>query len=194
MLYAAIEKTIVNSEDEMSNNSESLFKQQRKTRPKVEDMICKYFEGDMKQNALDFVTWLRANKLSPRFAATNAWYVYHENDNFMQLRIDSKEWPTVELKPEKIAFCICFSAYTAFHNVLLNTVELKEAVIAGIKPCTDCSPNCERIEEDPVATVCGEKIENVCVPYYLVFNDPSAEIIARIKDVILYTRGRGAKA
>jgi len=165
--------------------ADNLFKQQRKTRPKAEDMICKYFEGEIKQNALDFVAWLKANKLSPRFAATNAWYIYHENDNFMQLRIDSKEWPTVELDTEKTAFCLCFSAYTKFHDLLLNTEALKEAVITGMKPCTDCSPNCERREELPIARVCGEIVENTCVPYYLVFRDPSAEIIERVKKVIL---------
>ena len=166
---------------------ENLFKQQRKTRPKVEDMICKYFDGEVKQNALDFVAWLRANKLSPRFSATNSWYIYHENDNFMQLRINSKEWPTVD-DPEITTFCVCFSAYTKFHDLLLNTEGLKQAVIAGFKPCTDCSPNCERREELPTATVCGEKVENVCVPYYLVLRNPSAEVIERIKDVILCTR------
>jgi len=171
-------------------NIESLFKQQKKARPKVEDMICEYFEGEIKQNALDFVAWLRANKLSPRFGATNAWYIYHGNENFCSIRIESKAWPTVELEPEKTAFCICFAAYTEYHNELLNTEELKEAVIAGLKPCTDCSPNCERTEELPIATVCGEKIENVCVPYYLVFNDPGAEIIERIKEVIICTKQR----
>ena len=169
---------------------ESLFKRQKKSRPKVEDMICEYFEGNTKQRALDFVTWLKANKLSPRFGATNAWYIYDKNENFCAIRIESKEWPTVSLEPQETAFCICFSAYTEYHDKLLNTEALKEAVIAGLKPCTDCSPNCERIEEHPVAIVCGEGVENVCVPYYLVFSDPSAETIEHIKEVIESTKKR----
>ena len=36
-----------------------------KSKPVIEDLISEYLDGDMRKNALDFVAWLRANKLNP---------------------------------------------------------------------------------------------------------------------------------
>ena len=55
--------------------NDSIAKRQKNIRPKIEDVICEYFADvpQTQQNALDFVSWLRANKMSPTWAATDTW-------------------------------------------------------------------------------------------------------------------------
>ena len=52
----------------MSEQKPCLLDEQRKARPKIEDAIPEYMDGTMKAAALDFIAWLRANKMSPGWA------------------------------------------------------------------------------------------------------------------------------
>lgn len=58
----------------MSEEKPCLLDVQKKVRPKIEDIIPQYLEGDMKKSTLDFISYMRANKMSPGWAGfTNAW-------------------------------------------------------------------------------------------------------------------------
>ena len=46
----------------------SLLQEQKRTKPKIEDLIPVYVAGDNPQNAFDLVAWLRENKMSPGWA------------------------------------------------------------------------------------------------------------------------------
>jgi len=46
---------------------------QKKPKAEIEDVIPEYLEGETKQNALEFVAWLRANKMKPVWASANIW-------------------------------------------------------------------------------------------------------------------------
>ena len=46
---------------------------QKKPKPEIENVIPEYLDGDMKKTALDFVAWLRANKMNPVWASANIW-------------------------------------------------------------------------------------------------------------------------
>ena len=53
--------------DESNIPKDSFYKSQGKNRPKLEDVLNDYLEGDILQNALNFVSWLRANKMAPQY-------------------------------------------------------------------------------------------------------------------------------
>ena len=44
-------------------------------KPKIEDVVCEVLSGDAQKNALDFISFLRENKLNPAWSAKNAWKV-----------------------------------------------------------------------------------------------------------------------
>ena len=51
----------------------SLYQQQKAIKPLIEDMIPDFLDGDMKERALDFAQYLRANKMKPVWTLTNQW-------------------------------------------------------------------------------------------------------------------------
>jgi len=66
---------------------QSLAKEQQKMKPQIEDIINELLESERRQHALDFVAWLRGNKLTPRWTATNAWGVKYKGKNLISIRI-----------------------------------------------------------------------------------------------------------
>ena len=58
----------------MSEQKPCSLDEQKKNRPKIEDVIPQYLAGDKIKSALDFIAYLRTNKMSPGWAGfTNAW-------------------------------------------------------------------------------------------------------------------------
>jgi len=52
----------------------SLLQEQKKNKPKIEDVIPDYLDGEMKKAALDFARHMQENKMPLRWAGfTNAW-------------------------------------------------------------------------------------------------------------------------
>jgi len=47
--------------------------EQHKSRPKIEQYISTHLDGGIKENALDFVAWLRANDMSIRWTSVDTW-------------------------------------------------------------------------------------------------------------------------
>ena len=41
------------------------YKEQKAIKPKIEDLIPNHLDGDMKESALDFIAFLRKNKMAP---------------------------------------------------------------------------------------------------------------------------------
>ena len=68
-------------------NENSLYKEQKANKPKVEDIIPNWLDGDMKNNALDFVTWLRVNKMSPTWASANSWKVSYKSKGVCYIKL-----------------------------------------------------------------------------------------------------------
>jgi len=51
----------------------SLYKNQKELKPRIEDVARVVFEGDKLKNLLDFVVFLRNNKMAPRWQSVNSW-------------------------------------------------------------------------------------------------------------------------
>ena len=66
---------------------ESLYQEQKKTKPKIEDAIPEYLEGNLRKTAQDFVAYLRENKMKPSWMLTNSWKVNYKNKCICQMRI-----------------------------------------------------------------------------------------------------------
>jgi len=51
----------------------ALIKEQRATKPLIEDVVGSFLEGDTLQNAMDFIKFLRENNMNPRWVSGNSW-------------------------------------------------------------------------------------------------------------------------
>ena len=65
----------------------SLAKEQQKLKPKIEDVISEFLDGDRRQNAQAFIAYLRESKLNPSYASYNAWWVNYKGKRLISLRI-----------------------------------------------------------------------------------------------------------
>ena len=178
------------------NNEQSLYKQQKKARPKIEDVICEHFDTDIRQNALDFSKWLRVNKMSPSFSATNTWQFKHKGETVGFIKIDSQEWQTAGSitgnKAKKTTFNICFSPYKTRRGDyydFINSEGLKDEVINGLSPCLSLHERCSNYRIGWTMTVCGQEVKNKCKKYYLMFPNPDINVIDKIKQVITARNG-----
>ena len=57
------------------------FKEQKALKLKIEDEIPKFLDGEMKQSALDFIAYMRANKMQPAWLSTNSWKANYKGQN-----------------------------------------------------------------------------------------------------------------
>ena len=72
----------------MSEQKPCSLDEQKKSRPKIEDIIPKYLAGDEKKSALDFIAYLRENKMSPGWAGfTNAWKAVNKGRTICYIKL-----------------------------------------------------------------------------------------------------------
>ena len=73
--------------------NESLLQEQKRTKPKIEDLIPVYVAGDDQRNAFDFVAWLREKKMSPGWAGfTNSWTANYKGKSICKITFKYYDW------------------------------------------------------------------------------------------------------
>jgi len=143
----------------------SLAQAQQQAKPKIEDAILELLDGDNQQNALNFVAYLRTNKLTPRWTATNAWGVKYKGKNLISIRINGNAEPKVYYGLEHGAWHIghwylnewLLNNPTEFED-LSNCDKFKAFIWANLYPCKhclSCKPGHSR-------TYFGKRFESVC--------------------------------
>ena len=70
------------------------------TKPKIEDLINELLDGEMKENAHDFVAWLRANKFGISTTSNgNSWKATYKGKTVCRILHMTKGWWSVENYP-----------------------------------------------------------------------------------------------
>ncbi|MDR2547048.1 MAG: hypothetical protein LBC96_05980 [Lachnospiraceae bacterium] len=102
-------------------------------KPKIEDVINDALFGDALKNALDFVLYLRENKMNPVWSATNAWKVSYKTYTVCFIRLHgSADYHNLEVGSWHIIPFI--GEYEA--DSLSN--DFKEIAWANKKTCGGC--------------------------------------------------------
>ena len=72
----------------------SLYKDQKALKPNIEDVAGEIIGAEKLANLMDFVAFLRENKLAPRWQSSNSWKVMHKGKTvcFVKLRDDKGFW------------------------------------------------------------------------------------------------------
>lgn len=175
-------------------NTESLFREQKKTRPKIEEVFNEVLSCDNLSGALDFIAYLRANKMSPAWASANSWKCSYKNQGVCYVRTYGTAWNHT-------------SGAGSWSVTLYNDVseEYNEFVTGGnyqdivwnsraLKRCSRCQPQKCAPDGDEGAfngfkmTFFGKEFENVCLNGDTSFSDPDERTVAYIKGVIAIRR------
>jgi len=166
----------------MSEQNKLSFQEQKKLKLKIEDVVPEYLDGEMKHSALDFIAYMRANKMQPAWQSTNTWMAKHKGQNVCAIRLSEGSWCVV---PRISRWNKLISSYNIYEKEI-SEEGLKNIVLANInicRSCANCGPGWRM-------TFFGKEYENVCHNVPVRYMDPGeAEIncIKRILELVKHT-------
>ena len=146
--------------------------EQTKAKPKVEEIASDYLDGDVLNNLLDFVAWMRTSRITPTFANKSKNGINYTS-HICYLKLVNGSWAIwISGKHRKHK--------NGFVDDFLVCDELKAVVGANLALCNNCGHGCP----PHFAIVCGKKYDNVCPCCTVRFNNPNSETLEAIKKVI----------
>lgn len=160
-------------------SEQSLYQQQKKTKPLIEEIIPEYIDGDMKNAVLDFVAWLRENNMKPTWVLTNSWKAVCKGRALYYIRMVDCEWKKEFGKYWVIT--LYFDHLDKYEDIIFNENSQNIIInnISYCKSCKECAPGNK-------VTVFGKEV-NVCanVPMTWIWDadKPKIEIIKRLLEL-----------
>jgi len=142
-------------------------------KPKIEDVACEVLSGDALENALNFIAFLRENKLNPAWSAANAWKVSSKTFTVCFIRLyGAAEYHG--LGPGEWNVIPFIGEYDA--NALPD--EDKEIAWANKNDCASCG-QCAL----PLDTVFGKKFSYTCEGA-IKFRNPNEKAVECAKKIV----------
>jgi len=133
-------------------------------KPEIEEVISAVLSGDEQKNALNFVAYLRENKLNPKWSATNAWTVSHKTFRVCFIRLSgAADYHNLEAGTWHILPFIGEYETTSLDD------KLKDIVWANKKPCQTCNQCALQL-----SNIFGKKFDTACEGS-IVFINPDSE-------------------
>ena len=149
---------------------------QKKLKPKIEDVILDLVKEEHQKAALDFVGYIRLNKMTPAWASQNSWKVSYKGQVLCYIRtagtapyhnLDDGSWH------------INFSVYSDYVYEVPVSNEAIEMIWNKVKHCTNCY-NCAPANH---LTINGKEFDKVCHQWLIVKN-PDAEMLECLKNLV----------
>jgi len=166
--------------------NESFYKSQGKNRPKLEDVLNDYLEGDILQNALNFISWLRANKMAPQYISGHlggdmgmSWSVIYGKKNNKANRV-------CHIKLYNNSWHICPSG--DYYDDFKNNAELETEITATLNPCTfepnqTCTHKCNS-GMGHTMTFFGKEFSNLCGGFTIRLRNLDSISLEKVKKII----------
>ena len=145
-------------------------------KPKVEDVILDLVTHEHQKLALDFVAFIRANKMTPAWASQNAWKVNYRGKVLCYIRtagtahyhnLDDRSWH------------VTFAVYSDYVYDVAVPIESIQHIWDKVNHCTRCN-NCIPANQ---LTINGKRFDNVC-HQWLVIKNPNEELLECIKKLV----------
>lgn len=135
-------------------------------RPEIEDIIGDVLNGDVLMNALNFIAYLRENKMTSQWSATNVWKVSYKTYSICFMRLyGAAEYHNLEADSWHIVPFI-----GEYEDISLSD-EFKEIVWANKETCQRCGKCALELSQ-----IFGRKFDYACEKS-IVFTNPDAKNI-----------------
>ena len=154
-------------------NKNPIFKDQKTSKPKIEDIANEHVKKEHRSNILAFLSYLKENKITRLWASVNSWKILHKGKDLAFLKIYEGSWyidPVVDFKDKNFE---SFIKKETMDKVILDSIEL----------CINCLPNGQCTPGRSVK-ILGKEFKNVC--HSIRFKDPKAKEIDCIKKIFEY--------
>ena len=149
-----------------------LDREQERTGPQIEAEILELLEGDMKETALEFVAYLRANQMTPQqWFGPTYWRIPYERDFLCSILMSKDRW-RVFFFSGNYSGEFCEEFVTAVQNSVMS--------------CVSCTDDCPKGKE---MTVFGKRFADTCFQFPVQFVNPDGSTLGYIKELIEYWKG-----
>ena len=163
---------------------------QRKVKPKVEDVLPYFLDGKMLECAIDFVAFLRAEKMNPGWAGVhNAWRANNKSKPICYIRL-GKEWvrDTKNVKWVVVLYLDCMDDYAD-----KISEDWQKIIWDDLHYCRNCAYGCF-----PGATksILGKEFSGLCPTFFnrVCFVNPDENTIKIVTGLLeLEREARKAK-
>ena len=167
-----------------------LSKEQKNTKPLIEDVIQDVLCGEMKNNALGFIAYLRANKIKPVWAVTNGWRGTYKGKVLYYIRLYNG-WKEEEHMKDKYGKHSWVVTLYIEHNMYkyeddIMKEGLQNFIWNNVHDCMLCRVPCHgKNPPHKDMTVLGKEIKRLCRgrPLTWVF-DPDEAALNCIKRLL----------
>ena len=146
---------------------------QKKIKPKIEDVILEMVNEEHRHNALDFVKYIRASKMTPAWASANSWKVSYKGQVLCYIRTaGTAHYHNLDGGSWHINFAV-YSDYVYDVSVSNDAIEM---IWNRVRHCVNCY-NCAPANH---LTINGKGFDKVCHQWLTVKN-PDAEMLDCLK-------------
>jgi len=177
----------------MSEQKPCLLDEQKKSKPKIEDVIPEYLDGDAKRIALDLVAYMRENKMTLRWGGiTNTWKSMYKGNCICRMDLCmGRSWE----KNKKWVITPYLSYLHEYENLILNE-KYQNIIWDGMTYCNGCPPNKggSRVKNRPCiggfnATILGKECKGVCANVRLTrVSDPDEATLDGVKKLLEFEK------
>ena len=151
-----------------------LPQEQKNIKPKIDDVISDFLDGYALNNALNFINYLKDNKMNPRWSATSTWTVRHKSRRVCVIKLHGSAW---QYDVEAGSWYIeCANLYEILDE-FASCEGLKEILWTNVKYCSNCC-SCGPGHN---VTVLGKQFDNIC---RLVIKNPDVKALEYAKKLV----------
>ena len=158
---------------------------QREIKPKIEDLLSHYLDGETFEAASDFARYMQTNKMTLRWAGIhNAWKAAYKGKPVCYIRLNFKLWN--EDKYAKWTVVPYLMNLNAYEDEIINE-GWQDFIWNGLWRCKACGHRCTSVVNK---TILGKELRNLCNGNFFCgrnwvwFYDPDKTAIARIKRLL----------
>ena len=164
----------------------SEFRAQQAQKPKVEDSAKERFTGDRLENMLDFLDFLKSNKLTPRWYTSDSWVVKYKNKKICQIKFNWMPRPS----DKEDFWGIYFDHFTrqewfSGHDKIIANDELKEFTLNNINPPHGCKRKEGRCTGRSDMMILGKQFKAVCACFPFLIKNPGSKTLKHAKEYVL---------
>ena len=139
----------------------TLLKVQRELKPKIEDVIPKYLDGDMKETALAFAEYMQQIKMPLRWAGVhNAWRALYKGKAICYVRFPRGENDNERANGKWVINPHLYN-FDTYADIILSE-GLQDFIWDNVFYCMFCRTPCYGSPPGKDVVVLGKEIKSVC--------------------------------
>jgi len=170
-------------------NVHDIMKKQKMVKPKIEDVIPEYLDGDTRKIALDFIAHIRENKMQPTWGSSNWWAASYRGKAICHIRLprnqkdnhfDQTRLPEGDRSKNFWVVSLVLDHINEYESLIMNE-GLQNLIWDNLYYCNKCNPCAPGISK----TILGREIKDLCrsrTPFW--FWNPDERTVSCIKRLL----------